>query len=440
MLDATHIHENQIKHANGDERSRQFIHHAIELALSLGDFQKEVSGQCSAQMVVEIALERIERLIEFETRALYLVDEDTADLKLAACTPIDTENSIEIELNCLIENGSVAWAIRERRGITLFSNHSNRHLFLHVLSTCSRIRGLFIGVFPEKEGRLPDTSLEMLSIILRNAANSIESLEYSSMLTRQKRELEAMIEEKTQRLVMYEKQILQTQNMEAIAKLAGGIAHQFNNALTSLIGYLDLASMSIDKESKTAGYIERIHPVAERMRYLTNNLLAYAQGGKSMTRIVTLKELLQEAQPAIQRMMKSSVTFSLELADESISVRVDTIQLRMVILAVVENAVEAIAATGIITARGFAIDGSQIDEGARCGSFLCLEIEDNGRGMDKETMRRIFEPFFSTKFEGRGLSMAAVFGIIKNHNGWINVDSKPGNGTRVAIYLPLAAN
>ena len=440
MLDATHIHENQIRHANGDERSRQFIHHAIELALSLGDFQKEVSGQCSAQVVVEIALERIERLIEFETRSLYLVDEETSDLRLASCSPIDTKNSSEAELSYLIENGSVAWAIRERRGITLFSNHSNRHLFLHVLSTCSRIRGLFVGVFPEKDGQLPDTSLEMLSIILRNAANSIESLEYSSMLTRQKRELEAMIEEKTRRLVMYEKQILQTQNMEAIAKLAGGIAHQFNNALTSLIGYIDLASMSIDKESKIAGYIERIHPVAERMRYLTNNLLAYAQGGKSMTRIVTLKELLQDAQPAIQRMLKPAVTFSLELADESISVRVDTIQLRMVILAVVENAVEAIAATGIITARGFTVDGSQTDDGDRCGSFLCLEIQDNGRGMDEETKRRIFEPFFSTKFEGRGLSMAAVFGIIKNHNGWINVDSKPGTGTRVAIYLPLAAN
>jgi len=205
-----------------------------------------------------------------------------------------------------------------------------------------------------------------------------------------------------------------------------------------LIGYLDLASMSIDKNSNTAGYIERIHPVAERMCYLTNNLLAYAQGGKFLTRVVTLNDIVQEALPAIKRAIKDSVQISFELPEESISAQVDPIQLRMVVLAVVENANEAITKNGTITISGKAVSGSKIDDGSHYGEYLCLSIRDNGPGMDEETRRRIFEPFFSTKFEGRGLSMAAVFGIIKNHKGWISVDSKIGEGTKVDIYLPLA--
>ncbi len=424
---------------DGDESSRQFIHHAIELALSLGDFQKEVGCQSSAQSVVLKAAERIEKLIEFETSAIYLVDEDTSDLKFAVSVPTNAGQLIESELNCLIENGTVAWAIRERRGISLYSKDSRRQVFLHVMSTCSRIRGLFIGLFPEQLKRLPDVSLEILSIILRNTANCIESLNYSSMLRRQNEALETAIEEKTRRLVMYEKQLLQAQNMEAIAKLAGGIAHQFNNALTSLIGYLDLTSMSIDSGSTVAGYIERIHPITERMRYLTNNLLSYSQGGKFLTRVVTLKEIFKDVFPVIQRAIKGSVKLSLELAEESMSIQVDMVQLRMVILAVVENANEAIDDDGEITMCGYAASPGGVDDGSNFSRFLCLSIRDNGRGMDEETMRRIFEPFFTTKFEGRGLSMAAVYGIIKNHMGWINVDSKIGKGTQVDIYLPLVA-
>lgn len=433
-------HENQLQHANGDEKSRLFIHNAIELALSLGDFQKEVGCQTSTRMVVLKAAERIEKLIEFEASGIYLVEEETDDLKLAACTPINAEPIIESEASYLIENGSVAWAIRERRGISLYSENARTQVFLHVMSTCSRIRGLFIGIFPARLSRLPDASLEILSIILRNASNCIESLNYSNMLRQEIRGLEVSVEEKNQRLLKYEKQLLQTQHMETIAKLAGGIAHQFNNALTSMIGYLDLASMSLKPDSKVTGYIENIRPVTERLCYLTNNLLAYAQGGQFILRRVSLKEILQEVRPSIQRLIKDSVTLSIDISDEAISVEVDTIQLRMAILAVIGNANEAIENKGAITISAKSVDGSQLDEGSisHGGKYLRLSVRDSGRGMDQETARRIFEPFFSTKFEGRGLSMAAVFGIIKNHNGWITVHSKIDQGTQVEIYLPQA--
>jgi len=443
MLNQTILSDAEPGRADHNEKSRQFIQNAIELALSFGDFQKEVHCQCTAQAIVSKTAERIGRLISFESSALYLVDEETSDMQISFCMPADIEKAMEEELNFLIENGFVAWAIRERRGIMVYSRDGRRQILLHVMSTYSRTRGLFVGLFPTQMRRLPDASLEILSIILRNAANGIESLTYSNMLRQQKMELEKIVADKTQRLVHYEKQLMQAQNMEAIAALAGGVAHQFNNALTGLIGYLDLISLCLGDQSEAAGYLERIQPITDRMASLTNHLLAYAQGGKYMASIVSLKNLLKDVQPVIRRSIKSSVQLTTDLADDGLTIQVDMIQMRMAILAIANNADEAITQEGNIHIGGHAVSSGDLEEEIRMelrsGEYVCLSIRDTGRGMDKNTRRRIFQPFFSTKFEGRGLSMAAVFGIIKNHNGWITVDSELDQGTTVNIYLPMVS-
>ena len=118
----------------------------------------------------------------FDSSAIYLVDEQTSDMQMSTCAPTDAQNGLEDELAFMIENGFVAWAIRERRGITVNSKDGSRQILLHVMATYSRIRGLFIGVFPPKLSKLQDGSLEVVSIILRNAVNGIESLIYSSMM------------------------------------------------------------------------------------------------------------------------------------------------------------------------------------------------------------------------------------------------------------------
>jgi signal transduction histidine kinase len=441
MKDAD-ISPNELRQAAcGD--SRRFILNALEIALSVGDFQKEVHNRCTPQMILRKAAERILRLIHFEACAVFLVEEETCDLQLSVCLPAPEAALMEEELSFLVHNGSVAWAMRERRGIVVRSRRGRR-MVAHVMSTYARTRGLFIGLLPETENQLPDASLEILSIIMRHVANGIESLDISAFLSRQNTELEKAIEEKTRRLLGYEKQLLQAQSMETVAALAGGVAHQFNNALTALIGYLDLADMNMDNASQVASYIERIRPVTERMSTLTNNLLAYAQGGKYQTSVLSSRKLLLEVQPAIERSVKKSVRISIEPGDETLTFQADMIQMRMAVLAVVENADESIAGEGTIHIRCYPVHSRDLDEEMgqvlQPGEYVCLSIRDNGQGMDENTVRRIFEPFFSTKFEGRGLSMAAVFGIIKNHRGWITVKSKIGRGTIVDIYLPLAVS
>lgn len=438
------VDEKEMVKADPKEKSIRFIHNAIEFALTLGDFQKEVNSACTPETVTSETIKRIESLINFDSSAIYLVDEQTADMQLSACSPDDAQDALDDELAFMIDNGFVAWAIRERRGITVNSKNGSRQILLHVMATYSRIRGLFLGIFPTKPSKLQDASLEFLSIILRNAANGIESLIYSSMMRQQQRKLKEEVAQKTHQLVHYEKQFAQAQNMESIAALAGGVAHQFNNALQVLIGNIDLISMIGQGESEILPYVERTRQIIERMSNLTNQLTAYAQGGTFIAnQIISLKALLNEALPAIKRSIKETVQLKAELIDEWVSVDVDLIQIRTVILAIVTNADEAIIGNGSIRISSQLFQWNEVPEDIKNeltpGDYVCIGFQDDGKGMDKDTLRRLFEPFYSTKFQGRGLSMAAVSGIIKRHKGRIHVSSKIEKGTSVQIYLPKAS-
>jgi len=297
-----------------------------------------------------------------------------------------------------------------------------------------------MGIFPSQLSRLPDASLEIVSIILRNAVNGIESLMHSTLLRQKKQDLEKALEEKTKQLIRYEKDLMQAQKSEAIAALAGGVAHQFNNAMTGLIGNIDLISMSDKKNVDVSPYIDRIHPIIERMSKLTRQLLAYAQGGTYMTQVISLESFFDEVLPAVKHILEKQIQLEVALTDASCTVEVDLIQMRMVILAIVNNAKEAIVENGIIRVVVRRVQWDQmpdcISSELKPGNYACIGIEDNGSGMDDNMVRRLFEPFFSTKFTGRGLSMAAVLGIVKRHCGWIAVSSMIGKGTQVEIYLP----
>ena len=426
-----------------EETSIRFIKNAIELALTLGDFQKEIDDECTPETIASEAIKRIDRLVPFEASAIYFVDEQTSDLQLSVCRPADAEGRTQDEMTFMIENGFVAWSMRERRGIKVYSQDGSRQILLHVLATYARIRGVFIGIFPPHPTKIQDASLEILSIILRNAVNGLESLIYSTMMREQQKQLQGEVAHKTSLLLNYEKQLMQAQHMEAIAALAGGVAHRFNNSLQVLIGNIDLIKMVASNESEMLPHIERIYPVIEQMSQLTSKLLAYARGGTFVSsQTISLKELFREVMPAVKGSVKETVQLQVDVRDESSAVDVDLLQLRTVIQAIIANADEAIVDCGSIRISAQLFQWSEIPETAKSelvhGDYVCLRFDDDGSGMDEDTLRRLFEPFYSTKFEGRGLSMAAVSGIIKQHKGWIEVSSKVGQGTCVQVYLPKA--
>lgn len=232
----------------------------------------------------------------------------------------------------------------------------------------------------------------------------------------------------------------QTHKMEAIATLAGGIAHQFNNALAVILGNLELIHMDSIYDPKLDVYAEPINQAAQKMVQLTGQLLAYARGGRFQTQSISACRFVTETLSIVQHSMAPYVDVETDLEPRTDYIDVDLTQMQMLMAAILANASEAIETHGrvTITLKNVHVREGELSglPGMKPGRWVLLCIADNGKGMDEQTCDRIFEPFFTTKFQGRGLGMAAVYGIVKKHGGYVYVNAAPGRGTTVSIYLP----
>ncbi|MCP3683335.1 MAG: PAS domain S-box protein, partial [bacterium] len=236
-----------------------------------------------------------------------------------------------------------------------------------------------------------------------------------------------------------EDQLMQSHKMEAIGTLAGGIAHEFNNALSSIMGNIDLLKMDLPYNENIDSYTKQMKDSSDQMTKLTAQLLAYARGGKYQAKTILINELVKDTLSILQHTINHSIKVETNLATENLNVKADPTQMQMLLSAILANASEAIEGKGFMQIN---TKRKEIDEcvkhypDLKPGPYVCITIEDDGKGMDKETKDKLFEPFFTTKFQGRGLGMAAAYGIVKNHEGLIYVYSEEEKGTVVRIYLP----
>jgi len=246
-------------------------------------------------------------------------------------------------------------------------------------------------------------------------------------------------EEEKKRL---EVQLEQANRMEAIATLAGGVAHEFNNALMGVMGNIELLKMDLPEDERRDRYFGAMKGSGHRMSRLTDQLLAYAQGGKYQPKNLKLDDFIIETLPILQHDISPTVRVETHFPRDIAYISADQAQMQMVLSAILANSNEAIEDEGLIRITAgnedVDVDFAEQHAGLKPGYYVCLTIEDDGKGMDEETISGIFEPFFTTKFQGRGMGMAAVYGIVKNHDGWIYVDSELGKGTTVQIYLPVS--
>jgi len=242
---------------------------------------------------------------------------------------------------------------------------------------------------------------------------------------------------------LLEAQVREAHKMKAISTLAGGIAHQFNNVLTGITWHNNLIEMKYPQEEDISHHIVGIDRLVRKMARLTSHLLAYARGGKYAARVLSLSRSVRDTLLLITPSMDPRVRLKIDLATGGCAIMADDNQMQMVVSALVANAYEAIDGLGCIrvSVQEMALDSGFVQSrpGLMPGPHVCLCVEDDGKGMDKETQKQIFDPFFTTHFLGRGLGMAAVYGIVKNHEGWIDVESQLGTGTTVRIYLPTAS-
>ena len=235
-----------------------------------------------------------------------------------------------------------------------------------------------------------------------------------------------------------EKQLQEARKMDALGTLAGGIAHQFNNALTGITGNIGLLEMDLPDDHNFSRNINDMKASALKMVHLTKQLLAYAQGGRYHLQTTPIREFLVNTLALLEHTLKPSVRLETDLPLDLMQVKADRTQMQMVVSAIVANANEAIEQDGRIrvSARNVVLDKASCQAEMRPGPHVQVTVSDDGKGMDEKTRNRIFEPFFTTHFIGRGLGMAAVYGIVNNHSGGITVASQPGQGTRVHLFLP----
>lgn len=244
-----------------------------------------------------------------------------------------------------------------------------------------------------------------------------------------------------------EEQLRHAQKMEAVGQLAGGVAHDFNNILTVIIGYANLLSLRKNLDPRQSEAIEQITSSAEKAAQLTRGLLAFSRKQLLEFKISDLNQIMQHVQKFLVRIIGEDIQLKLIINDLKLPVNVDNGQIEQVLINLATNARDAMQKGGILTIE---TGIREIDAAAEHvhgfdsvvpGRYACITVSDTGGGMDAETCARIFEPFFTTKEVGKGtgLGMAIVYGIVRQHNGFINVYSELGMGTIFRVYLPLVA-
>ncbi len=242
--------------------------------------------------------------------------------------------------------------------------------------------------------------------------------------------------------IKLEEQLLQSQKMESVGRLAGGVAHDFNNMLGVIIGHAELALLSTNTDDPNYGHLKEISTAAERSADLTRQLLAFARKQTVAPKVLDLNETITGMLKMLQRLIGEGLQLIWRPAAGIWSVKMDPSQIDQILANLCVNARDAITDIGrvLIETTNCSIDAdyclSHID--AIPGEYVKLSVSDSGCGMDSDTITKIFEPFFTTKEVGKGtgLGLATVFGIVKQNNGFINVYSEPGEGTTFTIYLP----
>ncbi len=237
-----------------------------------------------------------------------------------------------------------------------------------------------------------------------------------------------------------EEQFRQAQKMEAVGRLAGGVAHDFNNMLAVILGYVDCVLTDIGDHPSRDDLVE-IKNAAERSANLTRQLLAFARKQSVTPVVIDLNAEIPEMLNMLQRLVGEEIEISWKPVDSPWLVKMDMSQIDQIIANLLVNARDAIGGVGKVTIETGTTEFDGAPDATRpgmlSGEYVVLSVSDNGCGMDESTLAKLFEPFFTTKpqGEGTGLGLSTVYGIVKQNDGYVYVDSEPGRGTRFRIYL-----
>lgn len=542
------------------ENVNRFALDALEMAASLGDFQPSISKLQDVSVILDETASRIRSLLQLGAMAFYLVDENSNEFVMSKIEPKHCESYIEKEIGIFIDEGIFAWALREKRPVIVSTQQHSRQFIFHVMTTSSRIRGMFVGLLKKGDSNIKDMTLSLLSIILLNSSNALENYKLhntireitnnlqkkenyktlfeaapdgvevldakgdivdcnktQTMLLGYKREelignhttkfflnngknsfeekllnlrrtghYEGEVElvskagdiipvwrkgnaiyDEDMKLIGYviynrdlserkaaneEKKKLQDQlqrakKMEAIGTLAGGVAHDLNNVLGGIVSYPDLLLMQIPEDGPLRKPILTIQKSGEKAAAIVQDLLALARRGVAVTEVVNLNDIISDylKTPEHEKITSFHPHLQLEtnLEENLLNIMGSPVHLSKTLMNLTINAAESMPGGGkvLISTRNQYIDRpitgyDKVEE----GDYVILTVSDEGVGISEEDLEKIFEPFYTKKVMGRsgtGLGMAVVWGTVKDHHGYIDIQSAEGKGTTIKIYFPV---
>ncbi|MBK7978306.1 MAG: response regulator [Deltaproteobacteria bacterium] len=240
--------------------------------------------------------------------------------------------------------------------------------------------------------------------------------------------------------------VFRAQKLESLGRLAGGVAHDLNNLLTPILGNAELGLSLVPTDSPVAPVLSEVSAAAGKAAALIGQLLTFAGKGQRFTGPVGLRQLVTEIRGLFEAAIEERATLHYELSPASLTVVADSAQIKQILMNLVVNAAEAVGeGGGTITVRTREIQATTDDlkspyliDTLAAGPYALIEVSDDGSGLDSETIEKLFDPFHSTKFLGRGLGLASALGIVRSHRGTIQVASQPGRGSTFRLLLPLA--
>jgi two-component system cell cycle sensor histidine kinase/response regulator CckA len=366
--------------------------------------------------------------------------QDITELKVAQA---EREKS-ELELRAIFEHALDAMMIVDDNGTYLDANPA----------ACALLGVPKDEVIGKRIGDVASWSLDLVTEWERGALDRLKGQATITLPDKVVREIEYAVKEHilpglslllardvTEHKAL-ELRLMQSQKMEALGRLAGGVAHDFNNMLMVIRGYSELMQAKTAADPLLARYISSIIDAADRAALTTQQLLAFSRRQVIQPQIVNLNSIVDEMARLLRRVLGEDVSLHLELARDLANIKADPGQLGQIILNLAINARDAMPTGGRleISTRNVDIEDLKMSGIAEpiSGRFSVLGVKDSGSGMDSETCSHIFEPFFTTKPQGKGtgLGLAMVYGVVKQSKGWINVESELGQGTEFKLYFP----
>jgi len=311
-------------------------------------------------------------------------------------------------------------------GKQVYISERQRQQYAHLMETDGLARDF------EAQVCCKDGSLEWVSLNARVVRNTEGDVLY----------YEGTMESITERKKL-EAQLLHAQRMQSIGTLAGGVAHDFNNILTTIMGYCSLILMKAGPDNKLTGYVNQIMEAADRASALTQNLLAFSRKQAIETKTVDVNESIRVVEKLLRRIIGEDIELRTSLNGERLAVVIGEGQIEQILMNLATNARDAMPEGGVLNIKTEKVHLSgeiMKTYDGREGAHASIEVSDTGSGMDERTKDQIFDPFFTTKEVGKGtgLGLSIIYGIVNQNKGYVDVASRPALGTTFTIYLPLA--